>query len=56
MSAIRAGLERFPRLRIVVMSHRAGAELASDRRAREFGVLGLAVKAVKAVDWSWSWE
>ena len=38
---------------IVVMSHRAGANLAPDRRVREFEALGL---AVKAVDPSWSWE
>ena len=38
---------------IVVMSHRAGADLAPDRRTREFEALGL---AVKAVDPSWSWE
>jgi CubicO group peptidase (beta-lactamase class C family) len=38
---------------IVVMSHRAGADLAPDRRVREFEALGL---AVKAVDPTWSWE
>ena len=38
---------------IVVMSHGAGADLAPDRRVREFEALGL---AVKAVDPSWSWE
>ena len=38
---------------IVVMSHGAGADLAPDRRTREFEALGL---AVKAVDPSWSWE
>ena len=38
---------------IVVMSHRAGANLAPDRRMREFEALGLAVKAVDP-DWSWN--
>lgn len=38
---------------IVVMSHRAGGNLAPDRRSRELEALGLAVKAVDA---EWSWE
>ena len=38
---------------IVVMSHRAGGNLARDRRTREFEALGL---AVKAVDPTWSWN
>lgn len=38
---------------IVVMSHRAGASFARDRRTREFEALGL---AVKAVDPRWSWN
>ncbi len=38
---------------IVVMSHRAGANLAPDRRMREFEALGLAVKAVDP-DWNWN--
>ncbi len=38
---------------IVVMSHRAGANLAPDRRTREFEALGL---ALKAVDHTCSWE
>ena len=38
---------------IVVMSHRAGADFAPDRRTRELEALGL---AVKAVDPDWSWE
>jgi CubicO group peptidase (beta-lactamase class C family) len=38
---------------IVVMSHRAGAELAPDRTQREREALGL---AVKAVDPSWTWD
>lgn len=38
---------------IVVMSHRAGGNLAPDRRTRELEALGL---AVKAVDREWSWK
>jgi CubicO group peptidase (beta-lactamase class C family) len=38
---------------IVVMSHRAGAELAPGRTQREYEALGLAVKAVDA---SWAWD
>jgi CubicO group peptidase (beta-lactamase class C family) len=38
---------------IVVMSQRAGAELAPDRTQREREALGL---AVKAVDPSWTWD
>ncbi len=38
---------------IVVMSHRAGGNLAPDRRTREFEALGL---AVRAVDPTWRWE
>ena len=37
---------------IVVMSHRAGAAHAPDRRDREYEALGL---AVKAVDSGWNW-